>query len=190
MTKMFIIAKATLILFGIYTISTILYVCDSYSRFGHVVWLSLVKYALVIIFGFLVYQLLNKGDKWAHYLIGREELKITGDLPSFAITVFRITVVTCGILIIYYAVPTIVKVVVALFDPSQFEEHKMYDDFFYAASRILIDQWTVVIKIVLAVYLLCGAPRFVRRQVKKTLSYINQNSGTIPQHTPTIRKED
>ena len=187
---MLIIAKATLILFGIYTTSTILYVCDSYSRFGHVVWFSLVKYALVIIFGFLVYQLLNKGDKWAHYLIGRQELKNTGELPSFALTIYRITVVLCGILIAYYAVPKTVTAVIALFDPSQFEEHKMYDDFFYATSRILMDQWTVVIKIVLGIYLLCGAPRFVHWQAKKTLSYINQNSGTISQHTPTIRKED
>ena len=190
MTKMLIIAKATLILFGIYIISTILYICESYSRFSHNVWISSVKYSLVIIFGFVIYQLLIKGDKWAHYLIGRQELKNTGELPSFALTVYRITVVLCGILIAYYAVPKTVTAVIALFDPSQFEEHKMYDDFFYATGRILIAQWTVVIKIVFGIYLLCGAPRFVRRQVEETLSYINKKTDNMPHYEKNTRKED
>ena len=187
---MLIIAKAVLILFGVYTISTILYVCDYYSKFDSVVWFNSVKYALVIIFGFGVYQLIIKGDKWAHYLIGRGELKITGELASFAIMVYRITVVLCGILIVQYNITRIVTAVVALFDPSQFQEHKIYDDFLYATGRILMDQWTVIIKIFLGIYLLCGAPHFVRRQVKKTLIYINQKAGTTPQNSPTIRKED
>lgn len=177
---MLIIAKATLILFGIYTISKILYVCDYFSRSTHAIWLSSVKFALVIIFGFVIYQLIIKGDKWAHYLIGRGELKNTGDLPSFALTIYRITVVMCGILIVYYAAPKVVTAVIAFFDPSQFEQHKMYDDFFYATSRILMDQWTVVIKIVLGIYLLYGAPRFVHRQVEKTISYINKTASTTP----------
>ena len=190
MTKMLIIAKAVLILFGVYTISTILYVCNYYLRSSHAIWLSSVKYALVIIFGFGIYQLLNKGDRWAHYLIGRTELIITRELPSFAIMVYRITVVLCGILIAYYAAPKVVTAVVAFVDPSQFEEHKIYDDFFYATGRILMEQWTVIIKIFLGIYLLYGAPHFVRWQVGKTIRYINQKAGTMPQYSPTIRKED
>ena len=181
MTKMLIIAKAALLLFGIYTISVILYVCESYLRFANVVWVSTVKYALVIIFGFGIYQFLNKGDRWAHYLIGRTELIITRELPSFAIMVYRITVVLCGILIAYYAAPKVVTAVIAFVDPSQFEEHKMYDDFLYATSRILMEHWTVIIKIFLGLYLLCGAPHFVHWQVRKTLRYINQKAGTMPQ---------
>jgi hypothetical protein len=190
MTKMLIIAKAVLILFGIYTISIILYVSDYFSRSTHAIWLSSIKYALMIMLGFGIYQLLIKGDRWAHYLIGRQELKITGELPSFAIKVYRITVVMCGILIVYYAAPKVVTAVIALFDPRQFEQHKMYDDFLYATSRILMDQWTVIVRIVLGFYLLCGAPHFVRRQVRKTLIFINQKTGTVPQYPPTIRKED
>lgn len=187
---MLIIAKAALILFGIYTISTILYVCDYFSRSTHAIWLSSVKFALVIIFGFVIYQLLIKGDKWAHYLIRRGELNIISELPSFATMVYRITVVVCGIFIIQYNLTRIVTAVIALFDPSQFQEHKIYDDFFYATGRILMNQWTVIIKIILGIYLLYGAPRFVRLQVKKTLIYINQKTNTIPQHAQTIRKED
>lgn len=185
-----IIAKAVLILLGIYTISTILYVCDHFSRFVHIVWFNSVKDTLVIIFGFGAYQLLIKGDKWAHYLTGRQGLKITRELPSFATMVYRITVVLCGILIVYYIAPNIVAVVIALFDPRQFEQHKIYDDFFYATSHILMNEWTITIKIILGFYLLFGAPHFVRWQVRKTLSYINQKTGTTPQHSPTIRKED
>lgn len=185
-----IIAKAVLILFGIYTVSTILYTCDHFSRFAHTVWFSFVKYTLVIIFGFGVYQLLIKGDKWAHYLTGREELKITRELPSFATMIYRITAVLCGILIIYYAIPKIVTAVIALFDPRQFEQHKIYDDFLYATRRILMEEWPVIIRIILGFYLLFGAPHFVDWQVRKTLRYINQKTGTMPQHSPTIRKED
>ena len=180
MTKMLIIAKATLILIGIYMISIILYVSNYLSRSTHDIWFSSMKYILVIILGFGIYQLLIKGDRWAHYLIGRGKLKITGELPSFAIMVYRITVVMCGILMVYHAAPKVVAAVISLFDPSQFQEHKIYDDFLYATGRILMYQWAVIIKIILGIYLLLGAPRFVRRQVRKTLRYLNQKDGTMP----------
>jgi hypothetical protein len=178
MARMHIIAKAALTVVGICVISIILdgfgppllpvYLKPDYYPF-FLSWLierldRLPNYFLVLLSLFFSYELLVNTDKWAHKLLGSTELPITSDFPLFALGVYRCTAVFCGIVLIYHTVPTIEPFIRVYLEPEKMYKYEL--------------TFSKLIHIILAFYLICGAPHFVGWQVGKTLKYIRQKGGT------------
>lgn len=182
MGKMHIIAKAGLIAIGIYVISIIL------DGFGppllpgwwrptscpcFLSWLvdrldRLPNYLLVLLSLVFTYELLIRTDEWAHRLLHSEDLPVTDDLPLFALTAYRATTVLCGIILIYFAVPTIEPLIRVHLEPEKMLSYEL--------------TFPKLIRIILGVYLICGAPYFVSWQVDRTLAYMKQQVNTVQPH--------
>jgi hypothetical protein len=179
--KNHIIAKAALTAIGIYVISIILdgfnilrdalrlyfqWLVPRYSP-SYLSWLlwrlnRLPYYLILLFFWVFAFLLLIRTDNWAHRLLGLKKLEIAHDFPQFAVSVCRITAVFCGVLLIYYAVPTITPLIRNRFEPEEMRY-----------SGLTLANLT---RFVLGFYLVYGAPHFVRWQVNKTLEYINQKA--------------
>jgi hypothetical protein len=161
MVKMHVVAKAVLTAIGIYIITFMLNFLPYFRSFVFCVRLLnlILNYSLIFLFGLLVYQLIVGSDKWAHKIVGDTQTKDTDDLLCFAISVYRITIVFCGIFLIYHAVPTIEPYIRSHLDPET--------TYRYGFTIPDVARW------LLALYLIFGAPQFVRWHVHRTLKYKN-----------------
>ena len=116
-----------------------------------------------------VYLLIYHRDKWARYIVG------TADLPDPDVQIqwlpvaFRLVAVVAGLFCLYRLVVTIISVVQRFAMAKGTSSSPGYRQIF--TSKVLsIEQilgWLILL--VIGIYFLCGAPHFVRWQVKKTL---------------------
>jgi hypothetical protein len=172
MTKMHVIAKAGLMLIGIYVVAIVLdfrpiylvsFLPTSYPIFLSRVIERLPDYLIPLLLCVVAYQLLVKGDKWSYRLIGPEKLELDDGLAPFAVRVYRMTAVFCGVLLIYHAVPSIEPMIRAFLHPEKTDGYGLT---LANLSRFL-----------LGFYLICGAPHWVRWQARKTLIYVGERVG-------------
>lgn len=122
---------------------------------------QLVSYALAIVcIGLVIYALIWKADFWSEKIMDADESDQAEVwwLP-FA---FRLAVVCAGILLLSWNISAVSKVV------SRYVRAREY-----TGSNLL--PWHTLVgclaQLVLAIYLICGAPHFVRWQVRKTLEH-------------------
>jgi len=112
--------------------------------------------------GVVFYVLVRKADLWSAKIVGFDEPRETRVWwVPFA---FRLTMIFTGLLCLYWVIPRII---------SGFARYYFYYRK-YEASRGNLTLYDVVgwiIQLGLGIYLVCGAPHFVRWQVKKTLEH-------------------
>ncbi len=126
------------------------------------IWLmvSLAMLAAVVLL-FIV-----NGDKWAHKLIARG---VAGDKPlSIDLTLtmaFRLVCVGAGLLCLRFLVYSLSHLVIYIILFMQSPNTQIF------RKGIKVDHIQPLLYVFLAAYLLCGAPHFVRWQVKKTLEF-------------------
>ena len=117
---------------------------------------------LVIIYaGLIIYLLMYKVDFFIEKIVGAEEPEQARVwwIP-FA---FRLTSVFAGMLYLYRVVPRIISTIHAYIFAVQ---HNFENPSPYLSWSVILS-WVVLLA--LGIYLLCGAPHFVRWQVRKTL---------------------
>jgi len=109
----------------------------------------------------IIYLLIYKADFFAGKIVGSQQRQQTQIwwLP-FA---FRLTAVFAGILYLYWVVPTMISTIHSYIMAVHYD----FEDISSYLSWNRILSWVILLAI--GVYLLCGAPHFVRWQVKKTL---------------------
>lgn len=157
------LAVYMLVTWGITFIAALPYfvVADSSWRsFGFRQLLSALSGGVYV--GVVFYVLVRKADLWSAKIVGFDEPRETRVwwIP-FA---FRLTMIFTGLLSLYWVIPRII---------SGFACYYLYYREPGAARGDLTWHWVVgwIIQLPLAIYLLCGAPHFVRWQVKKTLEH-------------------
>lgn len=126
-----------------------------------------------------IYLLIYYRDKWARYIVG------TADLPDPDVQIqwlpvaFRLVAVVAGLFCLYRLVVNIISVVLRLAMAKGQSSSPGYVQ--YVTSKVLnfeqILGWLILL--VIGVYFLCGAPHFVRWQVKKTLEQSKQPHTSI-----------
>jgi len=121
-----------------------------------------------------VYLLIYHRDKWARNIVG------TADLPNpdFQIqwlpVAFRLVAVVAGLFCLYRLIVKIIWVVVRLSMAKATSSSPGYVQYF-TSKLLTVEQildWLILF--VIGIYFLCGAPHFVRWQVKKTLQHCKQ----------------
>ena len=112
---------------------------------------------------FLIFQLLFRGQKWAQKIVPTEEIATSQEQIFKLPAVFRLGLVLCGIFIICSVSGSIPRVIHSFFGSYQRQTGMPLT--FHEWSALLI----VAFRLAIGIYLVCGAPHFVRWQVKKTL---------------------
>ncbi len=118
-----------------------------------------------------VYLLIYHRDKWARNIVG------TADLPDPDVQIqwlpvaFRLVAVVAGLFCLYRVVVNIIWVVIRLSMAKATSSSPGYVQIFTAKLLSLeqILDWLILLAI--GIYFLCGAPHFVRWQVKKTIEH-------------------
>lgn len=180
MSKMLIIAKAVLTAIGIYVMTIMLKGFLQHIRLIPFVLHAellhrVLNYSLIFLFGVLAYQLIVRGDRWAHKIIGDTQTNGTEDILPFAISIYRITTVFCGVLIIYQAISTIEPYIRYFLNPEITHGHSL--------TIPGLAQW------VLGLYLVFGAPHFVRWQANRTVTYRTSKHNDIKKAKNFSRKD-
>ena len=118
-----------------------------------------------------VYVLIYHRDKWARNIVG------TADLPDPDVQIqwlpvaFRLVAVVAGLFCLYQLVVKIIWIILRLAMAKATSSSPGYRQIFtskvFSAEQIL--GWLILL--VIGIYFLCGAPHFVRWQVKKTIEH-------------------
>lgn len=120
----------------------------------------LISYVVLIVFaGVIIYLCIYRPGWLAAKIVGPEEpAKTLGSPVAFA---FRLVAVFAGLLYLYWALPGIIQTVHSHWIGEHQADISPRWLWEYEVSHIIL--------LVLSIYFLCGAPHFVRWQVKKTL---------------------
>lgn len=171
MNKMQTLAKILLAVLGIYTLLKSLpqlasyFVMFSFNSLGDCsiigkilmfLWLLLHTAFILVI----AYQLLFRGRFWAEKIVGEKFDESQKDVLSLP-AAYRLAFVICGILIIFWALSYVPRFFVILY--TRFQQGMFHNSSDWLTLLIIMVQLTI------GIYLLCGAPHFVRWQVKKSL---------------------
>ena len=142
---------------------------DSVGIVTSSVCLSLAMFVAVI------YVLIVKRDKWAHKLIAKEiEPNEPLDVDLTLTMAFRLVSVGVGLLCLrsfLWVVSSNVRTVIRALNYAPKDERTRQ----LFSGGFSIDYVLPSLYLALAIYLLCGAPHFVRWQVKKTLQFCDKN---------------
>lgn len=127
--------------------------------------------SLILYLTLIVYFLLYRADKWAAKIVKNDNLEDAQPKVSWLPIVYRLVAVSCGILYLYWIVPLMISTLHAHLMMSR------QDVLVDTNLDVTLNQFlTWVILLALGIYLLCGAPHFVRWQVKKTLECCSQST--------------
>jgi len=148
------------VVMGLFNFLFNLFFVDSYWEFFNLG--PLLHIAFMIVYPLLIiYFFIYKNDFFAEKIAGFEEPKKAQVwwLPFS----FRLTAVLAGIFYLYWLVPTIIKAFQEFLIARQHDFESPYNELSF--GKVL--GWVALGAI--GVYLLCGAPHFVRWQVRKTI---------------------
>ena len=138
------------------------------------VWEIAVFAAMLAVYAAIVYVLIRYSDRIAERIVKPEaESKIEGQAPFRLAAAFRICSVLAGFVFLYKFItkvftilPTLIRVWLGGEPPQRFNVH-------YHAQWQTYFTWAFLL--IIGVYLLCGAPHFVRWHVRKTLELCAEN---------------
>jgi len=146
--------------------------------------LGMVSLALLIMAVYLAavfYFLIYKRDKWAKKLVGTSDLSAATDRIDWLPVAYRLVSVAVGLLCVYRFFTHVVydagRYIAAMGINIVYQQH--YKTVYQQQYKDLITRELLglIILIPIGIYLLCGAPHFVRWQVKKTLELCKEFNG-------------
>jgi len=181
MNKMQTIARITLAAIALYIILEItksmfqsLYII---GRAGELSLISLLMSTgyMILLAVILAWQLLGRGEKWACKIVAKARDYEAEEKTNWLPTTYHIIAIGLGILFIWWVIPNIFLLVYYI-KMSHSSSNGQYRQI-YTGYRILPTLISVVLRFIISVYLLCGAPHFVRWQVKKTLELCEEFGG-------------
>ena len=135
--------------------------------------MSFVAIGGMIILGVIIArELILRGEKWACRIVTQAQDYEAEEKTNWLPTTYHIIAIGLGILLIWWTIPSIFQFV-SSFLLSLNPDYKQ----FYTISRLLPTLISVIVRLIITVYLLCGAPHFVRWQVNKTLELCEEFGG-------------
>ena len=179
MNKMHTFAQVVFVALGIYMIVLILPMFVStmpivfWSRFGwEGISISLVSLAVTLICIYYIYRLLIcRREKLAEMVVGSEEPPGPEVQVEWIAVVLRLIVIIVGLILMVRFLRGLGGVLASL----------SADKVFNMPSSGRMTQYIIgwILNLPLAIYFICGAPHFVRWQVRKTLEFAGKGDEDI-----------
>ena len=136
--------------------------------------MSFVVIASMIILAVIIgRELIVRGEKWACRIVAHSQESEAEKKTNWQTTTYHIISISLGILFVWWTVPAFFNLV-SSFLLSLNAEYKNW----YPHPKLLIQLISVIVRLIIAAYLLFGAPHFVRWQVKKTLELCEEFGGS------------
>lgn len=185
MNKMQTIARIIFAAIALYIIlESIKSIISSFYTLGLGVELPLISLFIIflgigltiILIVIVAWQLIMRGDKWACKIVAQAQDYEAEEKTNWLPATYHIIAVGLGILFIWWTIPYIFQLLyyIKLAQPSS---NGQYRQIYSAGYRVLPTLISVIGRLIITIYLLCGAPHFVRWQVKKTLQLCEEFGG-------------
>lgn len=185
MNKMQTIARVTLVAIALYIILDLAkHMFQSLYFLGRGGELSLISLlmafvatgSMIILAAIIAWQLIVRGEKWACRIVAQAQDYEDEEKTNWLPTTYHIIAVGLGILFIWWTIPYIFQLIYYIklaLSSSNGQYRQMYSGHLALPTFI-----SVIARLIIAVYLLCGAPHFIRWQVKKTLELCEEFGGS------------
>jgi len=176
MTKMYLLAKLTLTILGVFILLDFLSYLELPSRLtkGYsdaVVGPFLVTVGSLAPLCILAYYLLFKSDNLARKMVGSTNEDSRDASRIWVVTGFRLTMFLCGVLIISGSIEFLVRVAGFVIVGPRLIINMIFYKYIDTAFRLGFREWlrlfVDVCRAVLGIYLVLGTPHFVRWQIRK-----------------------
>lgn len=136
-------------------------------------WIA-VLVAMLAVYAAIVYVLIRYSDRIAERIVKPEaESEIEGQAPFRLAAAFRICSVLAGFVFLYKFITKVFAILPALIRVWLGGEAPQRFNMYYHAQWQTYFTWAFLL--IIGVYLLCGAPHFVRWHVRKTLELCAEN---------------
>ncbi len=197
MTRMQIIAKAGLVSLGIYAIVTLCWYLTHVIPFLNIPsWLiGILCFAVFAVFiAVITFFLIFNNDSLARKMAGPGAQLNPAAKTLWLFSSLRVAVVFCGLIFLSASIPTIINILLVPMRIRPFINDIFLFDRCPRQLLMFFSEWCEIIynflKLILAVYLLCGAPHFVRWQFRHSIircQPITQKTG--PENSPITNSE-
>lgn len=181
MTRMHIIAKIALALIGVRLLVSLLYFTSFYMRTVGAGF-QIAPFARIPAFGVtllvrcaVVYFLVFRNDWLVKMLVGPEERSAQHADRTWLVVGFRLTLYFCGVMVLAGCIDFLISgVAFIIYGPRVLIDmiiHRYVDDIFAIGIYGWLEWLSGLCRTTLGVYLVLGAPHFVRWQMKKFNRY-------------------
>jgi len=197
MTKMQIIAKAGLVSLGIYAIVTLCWylthVIPSFnipSRLIGILCFALFAVVIAVVTFFLIFN----NDSLAREMAGPGDQLNPAAKALWLAASLRVAAVFCGLILLSASIPTIRNILLVPIRIGPFINEIFLFDSFPKSLLFPFSKWCKIIynflKLISAIYLLCGAPHFVRFQFRHSIIRCQPiTQKTEPENSPITNSE-
>ena len=178
-----VIARIVLIGLGLYVVlQTFLTILSSLAAMPFVesgrtqIPIIIIAFVIYIVITLaVVYFLVRYANRFSDKIVENEPIDAT-QISGIAVA-FRLVCVIAGVLFLYWTVPNLI-VTVSMYISNMNNESGQRYIYVGMSSKIDIAKYAVLLG--LSIYLACGAPHFVRWQVKKTLKQCSKSEEQQP----------
>ena len=133
------------------------------------IFVSIASFAITILYiWLLVHFLIIKREKLAQKIVGDTDTPTSTNPAAWLPLAYRLACVTVGLILTYHVIWNFVAEIYRYTTMKNLASTQARQMFSGGFSQINLSS---LIMLPLAIYLLCGAPHFVRWQVKKTLEF-------------------
>lgn len=138
--------------------------------------------SMIILVLIIAWQLIGHGEKWACKIVAHAQDYEAEENTNWLPTTYRIIAVGLGILFIWWTIPSVLQLVssvlLRLNAKSVMSNSNVEYKQLYTTPRLLTQLISFIVQLIITIYLLFGAPHFVRWQVKKTLDLCEEFGGS------------
>lgn len=197
MTKMQMIAKAGLVSLGIYAVVNLCWylthVIPSFNIPSPLI--GILCFAVFAVFiAVITFYLIFNNDSLARKMAGPGDQLNPAAKTLWLSSSLRVAAVFCGLILLSASIPTIRNILLVPIRIRPFINEIILFDRYPKPLLMPFSKWCRIIynflKLILAVYLLCGAPHFVRWQFRHSIircQPITQKTG--PENSPIANSE-
>ena len=180
MTKMHLIAKLALTALGVLVLVESLRYIQLADAMGPGWAPSLFCLGIFLLLSFLACRFLFWSDAWVERMIGAADEEDAPPVSRIrAVGGFRVVLLFCGLLVLSGRIEILIKalafIVVAPKIIVNMIIHKYVDGVFYMPARSWLRLIVDLVKAALGIYLILGAPRFLRWQMSKFYAPASQD---------------
>lgn len=197
MTRMQLIAKSGLVSLGIYAVVTLCwYLTHVIPSFNFPSCLiGILCFAVFAVFiAVITFFLIFNNDSLARKMAGLGDQLNPAAKTLWLSSSLRVAAVFCGLILLSASIPTIRNILLVPIRIRPFINEIFLFDSYPKPLLMPFSKWCRIIynflKIILAVYLLCGAPHFVRWQFRHSIiQYQPTTPKTEPENSPIANSE-
>ena len=197
MTRMQIIAKAGFVSLGIYAVVNLCWylthVIPSFNTPSPLI--GILCFAVFAVFiAVITFYLIFNNDSLARKMAGPGDQLNPAAKALWLAASLRVAAVFCGLILLSASIPTIRNILLVPIRIGPFINEIFLFDSFPKPLLFPFSKWCRIIynflKLILAVYLLCGAPHFVRWQFRHSIIRCQPiTQKTEPENSPITNSE-